>query len=108
MPLISGRSSFTTTSWIRLSPRERSVCRWLSLEPMTERTWVTFRRATALHPLAGPCPQHAGRSHVLQRQAATTRDLLRTDQTPQRGHRPVHDVDRVVRAERLGQHVVDA
>ena len=33
MPRISGRSSFTTVSWIRLRPRERSVWRWLSLAP---------------------------------------------------------------------------
>src|SRR5215207_94188 len=101
MPRISGRSSLSTTSWIRFRPRDRSVWRWLSLDPMTDRTWVTFRRATALHPLAGPRAEHAGRGHVLQRQAAPGRDLLRTDEATQRGHGRVHDVDRVVRAERL-------
>src|SRR6266536_2091570 len=58
--------------------------------------------------LTGPRSQHARGRDVLERQTATSRDLLRTDQALQRGHGGVHDVDRVVRAERLGQHVVDA
>src|SRR5690349_206017 len=107
MPRISGRSSFTTVSWTRLRPRDRSVWRWLSLAPMTDRVWVTLSLAISDSPERAR-PQHAGRGHVLQRQAATARDLLRADQGPQRGDRGVHDVDRVVRAERLGQHVVDA
>src|SRR5690606_8877429 len=41
-----------------------------------------------------------------ERQTATGRHLLRTGQALQRGHGRVHDVDRVVAAERLGQHVV--
>jgi len=74
---------------------------------MTDRVWVTLSVAFSGSPERAR-PQHAGRGHVLQRQAATARDLLRADQGPQRGDRGVHDVDRVVRAERLGQHVVDA
>src|SRR6185437_5001417 len=100
MPRISGRSSFTTVSWIRLRPRDRSVWRWLCLAPMTDRVWVTLSLAISGPPERAR-PEHAGRGHVLQRQAATARDLLRADQAAQRGDRGVHDVDRVVRAERL-------
>src|SRR5829696_7294723 len=107
MPRISGRFSLTTVSWTRLSPSDRMVWRWLSLDPISDRVWVTLRRAMS-DPPERPRPEHAGRGHVLQRQAATARDLLRADQGLQRGDRGVHDVDRVVRAERLGQHVVDA
>src|SRR5690606_9640359 len=53
-------------------------------------------------------PQHRRRGDVLKRQAAASRDLLRTLELLQRRHSGVHDVDRVVRAERLGEHVVDA
>src|SRR5262245_48615478 len=76
---------------------------------MTLRTWVTLSCAMSV-PLTRlrTCPQHAGRGHVLQRQTAARRDLLRTLQALQRGHRRVHDVDRVVTAERLRQHVVDS
>src|SRR5204863_2451067 len=45
MPRISGRSSFTTTSLIRFRPSVRSVSRWLRLDPILDRTWVTFSRA---------------------------------------------------------------
>src|SRR5262249_47480166 len=107
MPRISGRSSLTTASCTRFSPSDRSVCRWLSFDPMADRTWVTFSRATS-HPLTGPHAQHSGRGHVLQREVTARRDLLRPDQAAQRRHGGVHDVDRVVRAERLRQHVVDA
>src|SRR6185369_14545629 len=47
-------------------------------------------------------------SDVLDGLAATGRDLLRPVQRLQRRDRRVHDVDRVRRAERLRQHVVDA
>src|SRR5579875_3074529 len=75
---------------------------------MPDFVCVIFKRATSSHPLAGPRPQHAGWRDVLERQATAGRDLLRADELLQRRHGRVHDVDRVVRAERLGQHVVDA
>src|SRR5690606_999996 len=52
--------------------------------------------------------QHGGRGDVLDRQAAAGRDLLRAVQALQRRHGGVHDVQRVGRAERLAEHVVDA
>src|SRR6266571_4295090 len=64
MPRISGRSSFTTTSLIRLSPSVRSVSRWLRLDPIPDRTWVTFNRAmpfTPPHPRARPAWRRARR-----------------------------------------------
>src|SRR4051794_26609134 len=64
--------------------------------------------AHGLAPLPGPRPQHAGRRDVLERQATASRDLLGPDERLERSHGGVHDVDRVVRAERLRQHVVDA
>src|SRR5882762_2955194 len=74
---------------------------------MPERVWVIFSRAISAR-LTRTRPQHARGSDVLERQAATRRDLLRTDEALQRRNGGVHDVDRIVRAERLGQDVVDA
>src|SRR5438270_3325446 len=107
IPRISGRSSCTTVWWIRLRPTERSVSRWLRLAPMADRVWVTFSCAIS-DPLTGARPQHGGRGDVLQGQTAAGRDLLGTDEVLQRLHGGVHDVDRVGRAEALGEHVVDA
>src|SRR6266496_4139107 len=108
MPRISGRSSLTTTSWTRLRPSERSVCRWFCLLPIPDRVCVIVSRAIASSRLHCASTQQAGRGDVLERQAATRRDLFGADEVLQRRHGRVDDVDRVVRAERLGQHVVDA
>src|SRR6266496_3427394 len=108
MPRISGRSSLTTTSWTRLRPSERSVCRWFCLLPFPDRVCVIVSRAIASSRLHCASTQQAGRGDVLERQAATRRDLFGADEVLQRRHGRVDDVDRVVRAERLGQHVVDA
>src|SRR6266496_3351330 len=59
-------------------------------------------------PLTRALAQHPGRGDVLERQAAAGRDLFGTLQALQGRHGRVHDVDRVVGAERLRQHVVDA
>src|SRR3954465_7372689 len=59
-------------------------------------------------PLTRTRPQHGRRSDVLERQTAAGRDLLGADEVLQRLHRGVHDVDRVRRAQALGEHVVDA
>src|SRR3954447_14594716 len=92
---------------MRFRPRLRSVSRWLRLPPISDRVWVTFRR-----PMSGTsCSaglEQCGRSHVLQGQAATSGDRLGTLEATQRVDCRVHDVDGVVRAERLAQHVVDA
>src|SRR3954471_5617710 len=106
IPRISGRSSWTTESLIRLSPSERSVCRWFGLVPIADLIWVTFSCAIS-DPLARTGTQHRGRGHVLERQAAAGRDLLGADEVLQGLHGGVHDVDRVRRAEALGEHVVD-
>src|SRR5439155_9211100 len=108
MPRISGRSSFTTTSLIRLRPSERSVSRWFCFDPIPDRVWVTFKRATSSRPRTRAGREHGGRRDVLDRQAAARRHRLRRLQALQRRHRRVHDVDRVGRPEALGQHVVDA
>src|SRR3712207_3719753 len=101
-----------TVSLIRLSPSERSVCRWLGLVPIADRIWVTLSRVVVDSAISGPLSrtraQHGGRGDVLQGQAAAGRDLLGTDEVLQRLHGGVHDVDRVRRAEALRQHVVDA
>src|SRR5450756_2088910 len=54
MPRISGRSSLTTVCEIRLSPSERSVCRWFSFPPMPERICVTLRRDITPPPRPAP------------------------------------------------------
>src|SRR3712207_4231956 len=107
IPRISGRSSCTTESWMRLSPSERSVSRWFCLRPIPDFTWVIFSCATS-DPLTRARTEHGGRGDVLEGQAAAGRDLLGADEVLQRLHRGVHDVDRVRRTEALGQHVVDA
>src|SRR3712207_4951655 len=107
IPRISGRSSCTTESLIRFRPSERSVCRWLGLVPIADRIWVTLSCATS-GPLTRTRPQHGGGGDVLERQTAAGRDLLGADEVLQRLHGRVHDVDRVRRAEALGEHVVDA
>src|SRR3954447_3413705 len=107
MPRISGRSSWTTESWMRFSPSERSVSRWFFLRPIPDLTWVTLSCAIS-DPLTRTRAQHGGRGDVLQGQAAAGRDLLRADEVLQRLHRGVHDVDRVRGPEALGEHVVDA
>src|SRR6476661_514096 len=50
IPRISGRSSLTTTSPMRFRPRLRSVSRWFCLPPISERIWVTLRRAITHQP----------------------------------------------------------
>src|SRR6478735_11897555 len=117
MPRISGRSSLTTTSPMRFRPSVRSVSRWFCLPPMPDFFWVTLRRAMSAVPLCGRQVRRRGaeslsteqrsRGDVLEGQAATSRDLLGTLETLERSDRRVNDVDRVVRAERLAQHVVD-
>src|SRR3954465_12329670 len=107
MPRISGRSSCTTESLIRFRPRDRSVWRWLGLVPIADRIWVTLICAIS-DPLTRTRPQHRRRGAVLQGQTAARRDLLGTDEVLQRLHGRVHDVDRVRRAQALGEHVVDA
>src|ERR671913_2444491 len=74
---------------------------------MADLTWVTFSCAIS-DPLTRTRTQHGGRGDVLEGQTAAGRDLLGADEVLQRLHRGVHDVDRVRRAEALGEHVVDA
>src|SRR5699024_5349816 len=64
MPRISGRSSFTTVSPMRLRPRPRRVARWLWVPPISERVWVTLiciRHSPSPHgPRRDPRPGPAG------------------------------------------------
>src|SRR4051812_49099580 len=107
MPRISGRSSWTTESWMRFSPSERSVSRWFFLRPIPDLTWVTLSCAIS-DPLTRTRTQHGGRGDVLEGQTAAGRDPLGPDEVLQRLHRGVHDVDGVGGAEALREHVVDA
>src|SRR6478609_1506302 len=117
MPRISGRSSLTTTSPMRFRPSVRSVSRWFCLPPMPDFFWVTFRRAMSAVPFRGRQvrrrgalslrAEQRGGGDVLDGQTATSRDLLGTLETLQCSDRGVNDVDGVVRAEGLAQHVVD-
>src|SRR3954470_3682278 len=90
IPRISGRSSCTTESWIFFRPRDRSVCRWLGLVPIPDRTWVTLICAIS-GPLTRTRPQHGGRSDVLEGQTAAGRDLLGTHEVLERLHGRVDD-----------------
>src|SRR5829696_313843 len=60
IPRISGRSSLTTTSPMRFRPRLRSVSRWFCLPPISDRVWVTLRRAIT-HPPSRPAPRRCPR-----------------------------------------------
>src|SRR5690606_36619144 len=74
MPRISGRSSFTAVSPIRLRPRVRSVSRWFCLPPMADFVWVTLslaiRRSPPQHGHAGarPGPRPRAGDHGARRQ----------------------------------------
>src|SRR5580704_3068934 len=111
MPRNSGRSGLTTTWPIRRSPSDRSEFRCALVPPIFDLTCVTF--SCAICPLSlgrargRASPQHGRGRHVLDRQAALGRDLLGPIQALQGRDRRVHDVDRVRRAQRAGQHVVD-
>src|SRR5690348_1369492 len=107
MPRISGRSSCTTESWMRFSPRERSVSRWFFLRPIDDLTSVTLSCAIS-DSQTRTGGEHGGRGDVLERQTTAGRDLLGADEVLQRLHRGVHDVDRVRGTQALRQHVVDA
>src|SRR6478609_10041630 len=105
-PRFVGLSGTTTLWWMRLRPSERTDSRAGRLLPMVDLTWVTLRSAMS-DPLSGAGAQHGRRSDVLDRQTTPGGNLFRTLQVLQRLDRGVHDVDRVVRAKGLGQHVMD-
>ena len=115
MPRISGRSSLTTTSPIRLRPSVRRVSRWLALTPMVPLLLLDLEPR---HQEDTSCDTPAGTSaRALSSaagatsstgQATTRRHGLGLLQHPQRLDRRVHDVDLVGRPERLAQDVVDA
>src|SRR4030088_883009 len=110
MPRNSGRSSLTTTCPIRFSRKERSDARCPLVPPISDRVWVTFSCAisplrSAIAAIGGAggrrlCTQHGGRGDVLNGKPTPGGDLLGALQALQRGHRRVHDVDRVGGAER--------
>src|SRR5664279_1821031 len=107
MPRTSGRSSWTLLCPIFFRPSVRSVSRCFGLPPTPDLVWVTFTLAISVDPFRTR-PEDGGRGDILDRLAATTRDLLRLLQALQRSHRGVHHVDRVGRAQRLGQYVMHA
>src|SRR5579875_714562 len=73
---------------------------------MPDLVCVILSRAMSA-PLSRAGAQQPGRRDVLEGQPPAGGHLLRTDQLAQRVDRRMDDVDRVVRAERLRQHVVD-
>ena len=107
-----GRSSLTTTSPIRFSPRVRSVSRWFCLPPIVGlASGSTLSRAISCTTSAGDLG--ARRSSAAGATCSTGRPRRAATSSGfssclQRRDRRVHDVDRVGRAERLAQHVVDA
>ena len=108
MPRISGRSSLTTTSPMRFRPSVRSVSRWLLLAADLGPRLGDLEASHVRHlPQREPRSSAAGAtcSSGRPRRAATASGRSRP---LQRRDRRVHDVDGVVRAERLAQHVVDA
>ena len=108
MPRISGRSSLMTVSCIRFRPERTQRLTLVLLVADARLRLGDLQSHGDQAPCTGTRAQHAGRGDVLERQATAGRDLLGTDERLQGGHGGVHDVDRVVRAERLGQDVVDA
>src|SRR5258707_12221606 len=133
MPGIAGRSALTTLSPILCSPSERSESRCALVPPIFDLVWVTFSSAIScsrsVSPGArpsdepprgrsaarlrcsgrgGPRPEHGGRGHVLDRQAAPGGGLLRPRQALERGDCPVHHLAGVGGPERARQHVMHA
>src|ERR671917_236124 len=115
MPRTWELSSLTTDCRILRNPRERRVSRWLRRLPMVLRVWVIRSDGRTVEfdcamsrSLPGTRSQHAGRGYILQRQATPCGHLFRALQPLQRRHRGVHDVDRVITTQRLGQNVVHA
>src|SRR4051794_6172937 len=79
MPRISGRSSLTTTSLIRFRPSDRRESRWFCLRPISDRIWVTFKRAISAPPLPHappawpPAPRPRPAGHGEPRPSPATR-----------------------------------
>ena len=121
------RRVLTSTVWpMRRRPSERSVAFWRLLVPLRERVWVTVRTAHALGSTSRLAPRRAAlglavggdrldavalvgeAEHLGDGQAAQLGDLLGRAQALQAVHRRLDEVDRVLRADALGEHVVDA
>src|SRR5690606_25341616 len=104
IPRMAGVSFCTTERWCPLSPSARRVARCLDIRPMPLRTCV-IRSSPAdsvlTSFLATAYPQ------FFHRDPSLGRNLLRSHQLLEPGHRGPHHVDRVVRAKALRQHVRD-
>src|SRR5581483_700887 len=107
MPRTWELSCLITDCRIWRSPSERSVSRWLRRVPIVPRICVILSWLMS-RSLPGTRPQHPGGGDILQRKATARSDLLGPLQTLQSRDRGVHDVDRIVAAQRLGQDVIDA
>src|SRR5665647_1012015 len=97
MPLISGRSSFSTVWPMRLRPSARTVPRWSSGLPTRPFFRVTLRIELI---------ENAPSTDLLHSLAPGPRDLLGAPQGLQSVDRGLDDVERVIRAEALGQDVL--
>src|SRR5262252_8313685 len=105
MPLSTGDSSITFDLPILPRPNARRVPRWRCDWLISLRTCVTLSFGNCLRLLRGRC---LVRQHLADLLAARLRDFLRAPQLAKRLLRSLQHVDRVRRAERLGEHVVDA
>src|SRR6266540_646700 len=120
IPRISGRSSFTTVSLMRCSPRARMVAFCGLGRSITDRTWVIFSLGTLglLQPGFGSLRGHSrlglgdGLEHgpggdVLDVAAPQAGDLGRLLERTEPRHDRVDDVDGVPGAEGLRKDVLD-
>src|SRR5437763_14350307 len=104
MPCSTGLSSISLVFPIRPRPSARSVPRWRCDWLIWLRTCVSFSFAILGHLLRG----RPVREHFVDLLAARLRDLFGAAQLAEGGFGRLQHVDRVRRAEGLGEHVADA
>src|SRR6185503_20407318 len=105
MPRVSGVSGSSTVWRSRRSPMPWTVLACVLLKPMVLRTSVTFSFLSVACATSVPRLRADQLAFFL---AAHPRHGRRVLQLHQSAERRAHDVVRVGRAERLGQHVLDA
>src|SRR4051812_15322041 len=138
IPRSSGLSARSTLRPMRPRRSERSVSRCAGLLPLAERTCLItrsgtarslrrsllgrrlrlaggglgdnrdgLRRTAAVGPLGG-LRLLLDAEHLVDAQAAQLRDLLGAAEAREPLHRRLHEVDRILRADALGEHVADS
>src|SRR5437879_8974392 len=106
MPARTGESSISLVLPIRPSPSARSVPRWRSVWPIWLRTCVSFSFAIGAH-LLGLHHRLLVRQNFADLLAARLGDFLGAAQLAERLLCRLQHVDRIRRAERLREHVLD-